>query len=115
MTDWVAVAGIKELQRRKKTQVQVAGEPVALFLVKERVFALHDTCIHEQRSLSKGAILGRRVVCPGHQWQFDLETGWVEEEERCQPTYEVKVESDTVYVWPERRAADQAPSLLATS
>lgn len=103
MAEWVAAAAMKDLQRRKKTQVQVQGQPVALFLVGDRVFALHDTCIHEERSLSKGAILRGRVVCPGHQWQFDLETGWVEDQEKCQPTYDVKVEDDTVYINPERR------------
>lgn len=100
---WVAAAALTDLQRRKKTLVKVEGEDVALFLVGDRVFALHDTCIHEQRSLSKGAILRGRVVCPGHQWQFDLETGWVEDQERCQPTYDVKVEGETVFVNPARR------------
>lgn len=107
MAEWVAAAALKDLQRRKKTLVQVEGQPVALFLVGDRVFALYDTCIHEQRSLSKGAILRGRVVCPGHQWQFDLETGWVEDQERCAKTYEVKVEGDTVYVNPEPRVLIQ--------
>ncbi len=100
MADWVPVAAVKDLQRRKKGLVQVGGESIALFMVGDRVFALRDTCIHEQRSLSKGALLRGRIVCPGHQWQFDLETGWVEEQGRCQPTYDVKVEDGTVYVVP---------------
>lgn len=103
MSEWVAVTVLKDLQRRKKTRVEVAGEPVALFWAGEKVFALHDVCIHEERSLSKGAVLKGRVVCPGHQWQFDLATGWVEEQERCQPTFDVKVEGDTVYVSPVAR------------
>jgi len=100
VADWVPVAAVKDLQRRKKGLVQVGGESIALFMVGDRVFALRDTCIHEQRSLSKGALLRGRIVCPGHQWQFDLETGWVEEQGRCQPTYDVKVEDGTVYVVP---------------
>lgn len=100
MADWVPVAAVRELQRRKKSLVQADGEAIALFMVGERVFALRDICIHEQRSLSKGAVLRGRVVCPGHQWQFDLETGWVEEQGRCQPSYDVKVQDGTVYVVP---------------
>ena len=103
MPAWVPVAKVIDLQRRKKTLVQAGGEAIALFMVGENVYALRDICIHEQRSLSKGAILRGRVVCPGHQWQFDLETGWVEEQERCQPTYDVKVEEGTVYVDPTPR------------
>jgi nitrite reductase (NADH) small subunit len=97
---WVPVAAVKDLQRRRRRLVQVGGESIALFMVGGRVFALRDACIHEQRSLSKGAVLRDRVVCPGHQWQFDLETGWEEDQERCQPSYDVKVEGETVYVVP---------------
>lgn len=108
MAEWVAAAALKDLQRRKKTLVKVGDEDVALFVAGDRVFALHDVCIHEQRSLSKGSLLRGRVICPGHQWQFDLETGWVEDQERCQPTYDVKVEDDIVYVNPERRIRVQS-------
>ncbi len=117
MADWVPVAAVKDLQRRKKSLVQAGGESIALFMVGDRVFALRDICIHEQRSLSKGAILRDRVVCPGHQWQFDLETGWVEEQERCQPTYDVKVQDGTVYVVPvpRIRVMDSGPAALGSS
>ncbi len=117
MADWVPVAAVKDLQRRKKSLVQAGGEAIALFMVGDRVFALRDVCIHEQRSLSKGAILRGRVVCPGHQWQFDLETGWVEEQERCQPTYDVKVQDGTVYVVPvpRIRVPDSGQAALGSS
>ena len=98
MSEWQLVAEYAALARRKKKQVVVAGEPVALFVVGERVFALQDTCIHKQRSLSQGTILNGRVVCPGHQWTFDVETGYVEEQERCQPSYDVRIEDGHVYV-----------------
>jgi nitrite reductase/ring-hydroxylating ferredoxin subunit len=98
VSEWQLVAEYAELARRKKKQVMVAGEPVALFVVGGRVFALQDTCIHKQRSLSQGTILNGRVVCPGHQWTFDVETGYVAEQERCQPSYDVRVEDGHVYV-----------------
>lgn len=117
MADWVPVTAVKDLQRRKKNLVQAGGESIALFMVRDRVFALRDICIHEERSLSKGAVLRDRVVCPGHQWQFDLETGWVEEQERCQPTYDVKVEDGTVYVVPvpRIRVTQAGPATLGSS
>ena len=117
MADWVPVAAVRDLQRRKKSLVQAGGESIALFMVGTRVFALRDVCIHEQRSLSKGAILRDRVVCPGHQWQFDLETGWVEEQERCQPSYDVKVQDGTVYVVPvpRIRVTDSGQAALGSS
>jgi nitrite reductase (NADH) small subunit len=112
VTEWVLAAELSELGRRKKKQVMVAGEPVALFLVGTEVFALHDTCIHQQRSLSKGVLLNGRVICPGHQWAFDPETGYVEDQEQCQPTHDVRVEDGKVYVDPRRRVrvAGAAPA-----
>lgn len=117
MADWVPVAAVRDLQRRKKSLVRAGGESIALFMVGDRVFALRDVCIHEQRSLSRGAILRGRVVCPGHQWQFDLETGWVEEQGRCQPTYDVKVQDGTVYVVPvpRTRVMEAGPAALGSS
>jgi nitrite reductase (NADH) small subunit len=110
MSDWVEVAKLKELTRRRKTVVTVEGEDIALFVVGEKVYALQDTCIHQERSLGKGVILNGRVICPGHQWAFDLETGWERDQEECQPTYAVKVEDDAVHVVPKRRVLVDAPS-----
>jgi len=94
MTDWHDVATLRDLEARKKRAVAVNGQQIALFWIKGRVFALADTCIHEQRQLSKGAVLFGKVVCPGHQWKFDPETGEAEGQDRCQPTYPVQVRED---------------------
>jgi nitrite reductase (NADH) small subunit len=98
MSEWLTVAEMKELTRRRKKVVSVGGEDVVLFLAGDKVYALRDTCIHQQRSLSKGTLFNGRVICPGHQWAFNLESGWEETQEECQPTYEVRVEGDQVQV-----------------
>lgn len=98
MTEWVDVAALAQLRRRKRLRVEVGAEDVALFLVGERVYAFRDICVHKERSLSKGTVLHGRVICPGHQWAFDLETGRTEDREECQPTYPVRVEGERVYV-----------------
>jgi nitrite reductase/ring-hydroxylating ferredoxin subunit len=110
VTNWVEVASLKELTRRKRKLVEVGGEQIALFLVEGDVYALHDVCIHKERSLSKGTVLHGRVICPGHQWAFDVHTGWVEDQEQCQPTYAVRVEGDTIFVDPRQRILGEPPS-----
>ncbi|MEU1689170.1 Rieske 2Fe-2S domain-containing protein [Micromonospora sp. NPDC005707] len=111
--EWVLVAELSELARRKKKQVVVGDTPIALFLVNGRVFALYDVCVHKQRSLSKGTVLHGRIICPGHQWSFDPATGEAANQVECQPTYDVRVEDDKVYVDPRGRPgrvdADTAP------
>lgn len=110
MAEWVEVADLKELRRRKKLMVTAGEEQIALFFLDEEVFALRDICIHKQRNLSKGMIFQGQVICPGHQWAYDLATGWNDEWARCQPTYEVRVEEEKVYVNPEQRVRDTPPS-----
>lgn len=108
-TDWIAVASTKELARRRKLRVTLdgsdgaAGLAIALFEAAGQVYAFADSCIHQDRSLAKGTLLHGKVICPGHQWQFDLETGYEESQDRCQPTYPVRVEDGTVYVNPTAR------------
>jgi Ferredoxin subunits of nitrite reductase and ring-hydroxylating dioxygenases len=96
--EWLAVAELPVLARRKRMQVDVDGVPVALFLVGQDVYALADTCIHKQRSLSKGVLLNGCIVCPGHQWAFDPATGYEATQDRYQPSYDVRIEGRTVYV-----------------
>lgn len=109
MSEWLLVAELAELKRRKRKQVQVAGIPIALFLIGDRVFALRDACVHKQRSLSKGAVLGGKIVCPGHQWSFDPATGKAEDQDEYQPTYAVQVEGERVYLNPRERVHVTAP------
>ena len=103
MAQWHEVAQVRDLELRKKSQVTVEGQPIALFWIKGKVYALDDICIHEQRQLSKGAILFGKVVCPGHQWKFDPETGEAEGQSQCTRVYPVRVSDDgTVLVSLER-------------
>jgi anthranilate 1,2-dioxygenase ferredoxin subunit len=94
VSEWHAVASVSDLKARKKKAVEVAGVPIALFYINGRVYALNDICIHEERQLSKGAVLFGKVICPGHQWKFDPESGEPDGQEGCQPTYPVKVDDD---------------------
>jgi nitrite reductase/ring-hydroxylating ferredoxin subunit len=110
VSDWVHVAELKELVRRKKKQVTVGGRPVALFVIDDEVFAIDDVCGHKQRSLSKGTLLDGQVICPGHQWKFDPRTGQAEDQDLCQTVFAVQVtEGGQVLVDPHpRRTAPAA-------
>lgn len=110
MQPWVYATELAALARRKKAQVTVAGQEVALFLVGDDVFALRDICVHKQRRLSKGVLWQGKVICPGHQWAFDPATGWAEEHQRCQPSYAVRVVDGKVYIDPTERVRVAAPA-----
>lgn len=94
MTQWHEVAKVRDLESRKRAAVTVGDTTIALFSIKGVIYALDDTCVHEQRQLSKGAVLFGKVVCPGHQWKFDPATGQAEGQDLCQPAYPVRVNED---------------------
>ncbi|TRW81738.1 Rieske 2Fe-2S domain-containing protein [Mycolicibacterium sp. 018/SC-01/001] len=109
---WVAVATTKDLVRRRKLRVEVDGVGIALFHAAGKVYAFADLCVHQDRSLFKGTLLHGKVICPGHQWQFDLETGYEADQDRCQPTFAVRVDdaSGTVFVDPTARTRSTTPA-----
>lgn len=115
MSDWKCVAELSELSRRKKKLVEAGGERIALFYAGGEVFALQDSCVHKQRQLSNGTVLGGKVVCPGHQWTFELGTGRAGDRDECQPTFPVKVEDGQVWVLPERRERGGAGTASAAT
>ena len=100
---WVDAAGLAEVERRKKLVVDVAGRAVVLVALGGKVSALANICRHRERELSKGTILGNRIVCPGHQWAFDLDTGYEQKMCKYQPTFDVRIEDGRVLVADEAR------------
>jgi nitrite reductase/ring-hydroxylating ferredoxin subunit len=109
MAEWIEVAAMGDLLRKKKLLVQAAGQDIVLFSHEERVYALADLCVHKQKRLSKGLIFKGKAICPGHQWAFDLDTGWTDEWQVCQPTYAVKVEGTAILVDPTPRIFSPKP------
>lgn len=57
-------------------RVVVDGTPIAIFNVHGELYAIGDTCTHEDYSLSDGELVDQYTVeCPLHGAQFDLRTG----------------------------------------
>jgi nitrite reductase (NADH) small subunit len=96
--DWVEVGAVDDVRRARKRVIDVDGTPVVLFWHDDRIYALQNICIHRERELVRGVILTDRIICPGHQWAFNLETGYEEKMCRYQPTFDVRVEDGVVYV-----------------
>jgi len=49
--------------------------PIAVFNVDCDLYAIDDTCTHQDASLANGWVEGCFVECPLHSSQFDLRTG----------------------------------------
>lgn len=95
---WVVVGTAADIARRKKVVVDINGRPILVLAHEGRFFAFDNICVHRQRELSKGVVLNGKIVCPGHQWAFALDTGWEAVKEECQPTHAVRISGDLVEV-----------------
>jgi nitrite reductase/ring-hydroxylating ferredoxin subunit len=93
---WLDVGGYDELRRRRKLVVHHGEEEILVLVHDGGLYAFVNHCIHRQRELAKGVVLNGRLICPGHQWAFELGTGWESTKGECQPTFEVKVSEGRV-------------------
>ncbi len=92
--------------------VRVQGRvAIALFNVDGELFAIDDSCTHQDASLSDGWLEGCAVECPLHAACFDLRTGRPSGPPAKKPvrTHPVVVEDGLVYVR-ESEAAEVAGS-----
>lgn len=58
----------------------VNGRPLCVANVAGAIAVLGGTCPHEGGPLGEGTIEGGRVVCPWHNYSFDVHTGAADQE-----------------------------------
>jgi nitrite reductase (NADH) small subunit len=104
MSSWMDIAAYDDLRRRRKVVVHHDGTDILVLIHEGVPYAFENRCIHRGRELHKGVILNGRLVCPGHQWTFELGSGREHTKDECQPTFEVKVDDGRVLLDVESRA-----------
>ena len=76
MGHWVRAAKASEIPPGEGRTVWIGRHAIALFHDPERgFFAIDDTCPHQGGSLGEGTYHDGRVICPMHNWIFDVKTG----------------------------------------
>ncbi len=97
---FVDIAKAGELREGAMRCFEVAGRRILLANVGGRLYAVDDTCTHEEASLATGVLKGEHVKCPLHNSRFDLRTGAALEEPAEEPlrTYPVREEGGRVLI-----------------
>ncbi len=91
--------------------------PIAVFHTEEgELFAIDDTCTHQDASLADGWVEGCEVECPLHASKFDLRTGAVDSPPAKLPvrTHKVEVIDGYIMVDESTEAPNLPPGLTAT-
>ncbi|MFC7895113.1 bifunctional 3-phenylpropionate/cinnamic acid dioxygenase ferredoxin subunit [Streptomyces sp. NPDC057381] len=96
----IPVCRLEDLPKGESVRV-ATSPPIAVFHTDDGdLYAIDDTCSHQDASLSEGWLEGCLVECPLHAASFDLRTGLP----TCLParrpvrTYGVVVEGGVVHV-----------------
>jgi nitrite reductase/ring-hydroxylating ferredoxin subunit len=96
---FVPVLEEKELKEGNMILVPVEGTPVLFIKQKGLVFAINNRCPHMACGFSGGTLDDMVIVCPCHDWRFDLETGEYEEAPGFRLTkYNWKIKSGKIWV-----------------
>lgn len=89
----------KELEEGKMKAVRIEGKPVLFIKQKGKIYVIDDRCPHMGCKFSGGSIDGDIVVCPCHEWRFNLITGEYEEDANYMlTTYPFKVLDGKIWV-----------------
>lgn len=105
MSEVIEVGLLEDIPRLGSRVVETPEGNIAVFRTSDdEVFALRDQCPHQGGPLSQGIVHGKRVTCPLHNWQIQLEDGHaVAPDEGCAARFPVKVEDGKVYLsWVEQ-------------
>jgi len=98
---YIAVAQLSELKpgHTKKICLPDHG-PILLANVDGQIYAVDDTCTHEDSSLSLGCLRKDKVKCTLHGSWFSVVTGEPSEEPADEPLrcYPVKLEDQTIHI-----------------
>ena len=122
--DWADICAVEDVPVLGARVLERKGAPnIAIFRNSDNeIFALHDRCPHKGGPLSQGIVFGRKVACPLHNWNIDLENGCaLAPDVGAAATCAVKVENGRVFLGSQKtdhvnaaqvnsRAADNAQS-----
>lgn len=100
MGEFVKVAKVADVVSGTIKGFLVGDNKVAIANVNGKFHAFEDRCKHQGAMLSKGVLIGDKVMCPVHGEQFDIVTGMPVMMVAHDPikVYPVKVEGDDILV-----------------
>jgi 3-phenylpropionate/trans-cinnamate dioxygenase ferredoxin component len=101
MPQWIAACRTEEIDREDVIPFEHDGRDYALYRSPDdRYYATDGHCTHEQTLLCDGLVMGKVIECPKHNGRFDYTTGRALSAPVLVDvrTYEVKVDSGTVYL-----------------
>jgi len=74
---FIAVARVSDIPVGEVRVVEAAGKRLAVCNVEGQIYAIDDTCTHDDGPLGNGTLDGWAIICPRHGARFDVRDGRV--------------------------------------
>jgi nitrite reductase/ring-hydroxylating ferredoxin subunit len=99
MEDFFPALEEKELKEGTMKLVSVEGTPILLIKQFGQIFAIDNRCPHQGCGFSGGNLDGAVIICPCHEWRFDLRTGEYQDDPAMRlKKYDLKIESGKIWI-----------------
>ncbi len=100
MNQWTDILNVNDIPKLGARVVRHGSLDIAVFrTADDEVFALEDRCPHRGGPLSQGIVHGRRVACPMHGWNVELDSGCAVAPDRgCAREFPARLEGGRVWL-----------------
>ena len=100
MNHWIDILNVSDIPKLGARVVRHGSLDIAVFRnAEDEIFALEDRCPHKGGPLSQGIVHGRKVTCPLHGWNIELDSGCaVAPDEGCAREYPIRIEAGRVFL-----------------
>ncbi len=80
-------------------EFEIGGKTICVANVNGTISAIENVCLHMGGPLGQGYILGDKIVCPWHGWEYDPKTGELAGNPKSKlAVYPIKIENGDVLV-----------------
>ena len=99
MANWVRVAKVGDLEPGQGKTVEIRRTAIALFNVDGTFYAIGNACRHQGGPLAEGKLVGTAVICPWHEWRFDVTSGaFLRNPDIGVPRYNLEIRGDDICI-----------------
>ena len=99
VTGWCDVFALDDIHEGRGRALVVRGTDVALLRDGDEVYAVGGLCPHRAGPIAEGKVVNGAVICPMHQWDFELVSGISTYNPADQlPTYSARVRDGRVEI-----------------
>lgn len=71
------IGSLQDFPDGQATELSLAGDSVLVCRVGEDLYAVENTCTHDESPIGCSQLLGHELECPRHGARFDIRTGEV--------------------------------------